>query len=67
MRTDMLPKLLTENLCSLKSNVDRLSFSCIVELDKESLEIKNVNFQKSIINSRHSFSYEEAMNIINDK
>lgn len=32
-RTDMLPKLLTENLCSLKANVDRLSFSTIFEFD----------------------------------
>ena len=31
-RTDMLPKLLTENLCSLKSNVDRLAFSVIWEI-----------------------------------
>jgi exosome complex exonuclease DIS3/RRP44 len=32
-RTDMLPKLLTENLCSLVSNVDHLAFSVIWEMD----------------------------------
>lgn len=31
-RTDMLPKLLTETLCSLKSNVERLTFSCVWEM-----------------------------------
>lgn len=31
-RTDMLPKLLTENLCSLKSNVERLTFSVVWEM-----------------------------------
>ena len=34
-RTDMLPKLLTENLCSLRCNVDRLAFSVIWEIDKD--------------------------------
>ena len=32
-RTDMLPKLLTENLCSLTSNADHLTFSVLWELD----------------------------------
>ena len=64
MRTDMLPKLLTENLCSLKSNVDWLSFSCVVEFDKNSLEIVKTNYFKSIINSKHSFTYEDAFNLI---
>ena len=34
-RTDMLPKLLTENLCSLKSKVDRLAFSVIWEITQD--------------------------------
>ncbi len=33
-RTDMLPKLLTETLCSLVHSVDRLAFSCLYEIDK---------------------------------
>ncbi len=65
-RTDMLPKLLTENLCSLKSKVDRLSFSCIFEFDKNTLEIINTKYCKTIINSKHSFTYEDAHIIIND-
>lgn len=32
-RTDMLPKLLTESLCSLVSDVERLAFSVVWELD----------------------------------
>lgn len=32
-RTDMLPKLLTEVLCSLVSNVDRLAFSVFWEIN----------------------------------
>jgi exoribonuclease R len=30
----MLPKLLTETLCSLRDDGDRLAFSCLVELDR---------------------------------
>lgn len=34
-RTDMLPKLLTETLCSLRDDGDRLAFSCLFEINKE--------------------------------
>lgn len=34
-RTDMLPGLLTENLCSIVGNVDRLVFSVIWEIDRK--------------------------------
>ena len=40
----MLPKLLTENLCSLKSNVDRLAFSVIWEMNEKA----EVNFKFKI-------------------
>jgi exoribonuclease R len=56
----MLPKLLTENLCSLRSKVDRLSFSTIFEFDKKSLELIKTDYCKTIINSKHSFTYEDA-------
>jgi len=34
-RTDMLPGLLTENLCSLRDDGDRLAFSVIWEIDSK--------------------------------
>ncbi|ORX84255.1 RNB-domain-containing protein [Anaeromyces robustus] len=60
-RIDMLPALLGTNLCSLRSNVDRLAFSCIWELTPEA-EIVNVHFTKSVIRSKASLTYEEAQN-----
>jgi len=60
-RIDMLPALLGTNLCSLRSNVDRLAFSCIWELTPEA-EIVNVHFTKSVICSKASLTYEEAQN-----
>ncbi|KAI8993271.1 hypothetical protein BDB01DRAFT_716146 [Pilobolus umbonatus] len=65
-RIDMLPSLLGTNLCSLRSNVDRLAFSCIWEMN-ENAEIVSVDFTKSVIRSKFSFTYEEAQNRIDDE
>ncbi|RGB37777.1 exosome complex exonuclease RRP44-like protein [Rhizophagus diaphanus] len=65
-RIYMLPGLLGTNLCSLKSKVDRLAFSCIWELSPEA-EIVNVTFTKSVISSKESFTYEEAQARIDDQ
>jgi len=65
-RIDMLPELLGTNLCSLRSNVDRLAFSCIWELTPNA-EIVNVYFTKSVIRSKASLTYEEAQNRNDDK
>ena len=66
-RTDMLPKVLTENLCSLVGNKERLAFSVIWEFDKNNLEIRNVKYGKSVIKSKGALTYEQAQNILNDK
>lgn len=59
-RTDMLPGLLTENLCSLVSDVDRCSFSVIWEIDSETYQNVSVKFGKSMIRSRWSGNYYKA-------
>ena len=66
-RTDMLPKVLTENLCSLVGKKERLAFSVLWEFDKNNLEIKNVKYGKSVIKSMTALTYEQAQNILNDK
>ncbi|KAM4797362.1 exosome complex exonuclease RRP44 [Rhinophrynus dorsalis] len=58
-RIDMVPDLLSSNLCSLRSAVDRLSFSCIWELDQNA-NIVNTKFTKSVIHSKASLTYAEA-------
>ncbi|NXJ46858.1 RRP44 exonuclease, partial [Spizaetus tyrannus] len=55
-RIDMVPELLSSNLCSLRSNVDRLAFSCIWEMNHKA-EILKTRFTKSIINSKVSHIY----------
>ena len=59
-RTDMLPGLLTENLCSLVSDVDRCAFSVIWEIDSQTYETVEVKFGKSQIRSRWSGNYYKA-------
>lgn len=59
-RTDMLPGLLTENLCSLVSDVDRCAFSVIWEIDGKTFQNVKTKFSKSIIRSRASLNYYKA-------
>jgi exosome complex exonuclease DIS3/RRP44 len=64
-RIDMLPKLLTETLCSLRSGVDRLAFSVLLELNDKA-EILSREFCKSVIHSKSAFTYGEAQTVIDD-
>lgn len=56
----MLPEKLSNDLCSLKPNVDRYSFSVAMEFDAQSLEIVKHRITKGIIHSDYRFSYETA-------
>ncbi len=38
-RTDMLPGLLTENLCSLRGGIERLAFSVVWEMNPKTSEV----------------------------
>ncbi|MFT7817935.1 exosome complex exonuclease RRP44 isoform X1 [Arapaima gigas] len=64
-RIDMVPELLSSNLCSLRCNVDRLAFSCIWEMNHNA-EIISMRFTKSVINSKASLTYAEAQLRIDD-
>ena len=66
-RTDMLPGLLTENLCSLVSDVDRCAFSVIWEIDSVTFKPVKTEFNKSIIRSRWSGNYYKAQDMIDDE
>ncbi|BBG65422.1 3'-to-5' exoribonuclease RNase R [Hydrogenimonas sp.] len=55
----MLPRALSENICSLKPDVDRLAYVCRMELDTESLEVKRHSFFEAVIRSRRRYNYDE--------
>ncbi len=62
-RLDMLPSLLTTQLCSLRSNEDHLSFSVVWEMDEDA-NIYDVSFSKSVIRSVASMTYDDAQAMI---
>lgn len=64
-RLDMLPSLLTTELCSLRSSEDHLAFSVTWEMD-EHANIYDVHFYKSIIKSVASLTYDQAQQMLDD-
>ncbi len=62
----MLPKALSNGICSLNPDEDRLAFSCIMELDNDS-RMLDYQFKKSVIRSRVKGVYEEINAIFADE
>ncbi len=60
----MLPEALSNNLCSLRPNEDKMTFSAVFELDSNA-KLINEWFGRTIIHSDRRFSYEEAQDILN--
>ncbi|MBK7085471.1 MAG: ribonuclease R [Flavobacteriales bacterium] len=59
----MLPEKLSNDLCSLHSHTDKLSFSAIFELDDRA-RIKSEWFGRTVMRSQRRFAYAEAQAII---
>jgi ribonuclease R len=59
----MLPEILSNDLCSLRPNEDRLSVSAVFTLDKEA-NIVNEWFGETVIHSAKRFTYEEAQGVL---
>ncbi len=59
----MLPKQLSNGICSLNPDVDRLAFSCLMNLDKNGI-ITDFRFAKTVIRSRVQGVYAEVNRIL---
>ncbi len=59
----MLPKELSNGICSLNPQEDRLAFSCLMKLDGEG-KLVSYKFSKSVIRSRVKGVYSEINEII---
>jgi len=59
----MLPERLSNDLCSLKPNVDRLAYSVLIRLSSRGA-IRDYEIVKSVIRSKRRFTYEEALEIL---
>ncbi len=62
----MLPEELSNDLCSLRPNEDRLSFSAVFEMDAQG-NIHHEWYGQTIIHSNKRFSYEEAQEVLDNK
>ena len=59
----MLPERLSNHICSLNPNEDKLTYSAVFEVNDKS-EVLSEWFGKTIINSDKRFSYNEAQEVI---
>ncbi len=59
----MLPEKLSNDICSLKPHVDRLTYSVLMNIDKEGV-VRDYRIEKSVINSKKRFTYEEVQRIL---
>lgn len=55
----MLPEVLSNDVCSLRPNEDKFTFSAVFELDEDA-KIHKQWFGRTVIHSDRRFSYEEA-------
>ena len=59
----MLPEMLSNGVCSLRPNEEKLTFSAVFEIN-EKAQIKNQWFGRTVTYSDQRFAYEEAQHII---
>jgi len=55
----MLPRQLSETLCSLQPHVDRLAFVFEMKIDRALLEVTKSKVYEAVIHSKRRFNYEE--------
>lgn len=61
----MLPKKLSNGICSLNEGVDRLVMGCKMEID-ELGNVVNSEIFEGIINSKHRMTYDDVNKILNN-
>ncbi len=59
----MLPEHLSNGICSLRPDEEKLTFSCIFEMD-ENAKVINRHIARTVTKSNRRFTYEKAQEII---
>ncbi|MBU4536653.1 ribonuclease R [Patescibacteria group bacterium] len=62
----MLPEVLSNNLCSLNPNEDKLTYSAVFVLDKNA-QVKERWFGETVIHSNKRFTYKNAQETLDNK
>ncbi|MBM3432058.1 MAG: ribonuclease R [Bacteroidetes bacterium] len=60
----MLPEHISNVLCSLRPKEDKLTFSAVFEMHRETGQIRKTWLGKTLIHSDHRFTYEEVQQIL---
>jgi ribonuclease R len=63
----MLPRALSENICSLKPNVDRLAFAYKIKIDPNTLEVEDEELLEVVINSKKRYSYDRVDEFLEER
>lgn len=59
----MLPEHLSNGICSLRPDEDKLTFSCIFKMDDNG-KVLDSNITRTVTRSNRRFTYEEAQDVI---
>lgn len=62
----MLPEILSNDICSLNPNEDRLAFSVVFHINSKA-QVSDVWYGKTVIHSNKRYTYEEAQEILDKK
>jgi len=62
----MLPEVLSNDLCSLRPNEDRLAFSAVFEITPDA-EVVGEWYGQTVIHSNRRFSYQDAQAVLDEK
>lgn len=63
----MLPEELSNGLCSLRQDEEKLAYSSVFTINPQSGEVLDRWFGRTLINSNKRFTYEEAQDILDKK
>ncbi|SMO54510.1 ribonuclease R [Gracilimonas mengyeensis] len=62
----MLPEVLSNGVCSLRPNEDKLTYSCFMEISPTG-KLVDYSIEETAIHSKQRFTYEEAQAIVDGK
>jgi ribonuclease R len=62
----MLPEHLSNDLCSLRPDEDRLAYSVILTVDAEA-NVRKSDFRETVIRSRFRLTYQEAQDLLESR